>query len=139
MSIYKFLYEDIRTVTNNNFTLSITLRNKFYEAGYLNFYEIITTPADHLKKNAHITDSIFNQLNKKLSRIHLHLDMSDETLNWFIKYYYTEYYHALIPKLHLKQIHRAVYNQTLPLLTAKKILAKIPGSLEYFNATGKFR
>jgi hypothetical protein len=139
MSIYKFLYEDIRTVTNNNFTLSITLRNKFYEAGYLNFYEIITTPTEQLKKNAHITDANVNQLNKKLSHVYLSLGMSKEIFDWVIKYYYTEYYNALIPKLHLKQIHRAVYNQTLPLLTAKKILAKIPGSLEYFNATGKFR
>ena len=139
MSIYKFLYEDIRTVTNNNFTLSTTLRNKFYEAGYLNFYEIITTPADHLKKNAHITDSVFNQLNKKLSRIHLYLDMSDETLNWFIKYYYNNYYDKLIPRLQIKQIHRAVYTQTLPLHAAKQMLTKIPGTLEYFNATGKFK
>jgi hypothetical protein len=139
MSIYKFLYEDIRTVTNNNFTLPNSLRNKFYEAGYLNFYEIITTPIEHLKKNAHITDAKVNQLNKKLSHVYLSLGMSKETFDWVIKYYYTEYYHALIPKLHLKQIHRAVYNQTLPLLTAKKILAKIPGSVEYFYATGKFR
>jgi hypothetical protein len=139
MSIYNFLYEDIRTVTTNSFTLSNSLRNKFYEAGYLNFYEIITTPTNQLKKNAHITDSIFNQLNKKLSRIHLYLDISDETLNWIIKYYYTEYYNKLIPILRIKQIHRAVYNQTLALHPAKQMLSKIPGTLEYFHATGKFK
>ena len=77
MSIYRFLYEDIREVTNNNFTLSNSLRTKFYEAGYINFYEIITTPADELKKNAHITDAVFKQLNKKLSHVYLSLDMSE--------------------------------------------------------------
>lgn len=139
MSIYRFLYEDIREVTNNNFTLSNSLRTKFYEAGYINFYEIITTPADELKKNAHITDAVFKQLNKKLSHVYLSLDMSEEIFDWVIKYYYTEYYNTLIPKLRIRQICRAVNNQTIPLPIAIKILAKIPGSLEYFYATGKFK
>lgn len=96
MSIYKFLYEDIRKVQNRSITINSSVRNKFYQAGYINFYEIITTPVKHLNETTSIATAQLNQLDKQLRRINLSLDISQEILNWVLTSYYSEYYNKLI-------------------------------------------
>jgi hypothetical protein len=103
MSIYKFLYEDIRKVKNQNIHVTNSLRNKFYDAGYINFYEIITTSANRLKKDVQITNAQFKELDRSLRRLNLSLDISQELLDWIITYYYNQYYYKLLPILHQKQ------------------------------------
>jgi hypothetical protein len=103
MSIYKFLYQDIRKVKNENLHVTNSLRNKFYDAGYINFYEIITTPANRLKKDVQITNAQFKELDRSLRRLNLSLDISQEILDWVISYYYNQYYYKLLPILQQKQ------------------------------------
>lgn len=103
MSIYKFLYEDIRKVKTDNFHITPSLRNKFYDAGYINLSEIITTPTNRLIKDTGITQSNLKTINNQLRRVYLRLDISFEMLDWIIGYYYNQYYHKLLPILQQKQ------------------------------------
>lgn len=103
MSIYKFLHEDIRKVKTDNFHIVPSLRNKFYNTGYINLLEIITTPTDRLIKDTGISKSKLKDINNQLRRVYLRLDISPEMLDWITGYYYNQYYHKLIPILHQKQ------------------------------------
>ncbi len=106
MSIYKFLYEDIRKAQNRSITINSSVRNKFYQAGYINFYEIITTPVKHLTETTSIGTAQLKQLDRQLRRISLSLDIPQEILDWVLNCYYVEYYHKLI---NLAEYHRTIH------------------------------
>ncbi len=94
MTLNKFLYEDIRTVRNNNVILTSYIRNSFYKSGYNNFYEILITPIETLKQSTNISTARLNYLNNQLSAIdnRLQIGISLDILHQIYKEYYSQYY-----------------------------------------------
>lgn len=112
MTIYKFLYKDIRKMRYSE-TISLTpaIINKFYQSGYINLYEIITTSCKDLSITTSVSKSKLYSIDKQLRCLNLHLGMSPQSLDSITSSLYKDYYRYTVPLLYYKTISN--YIQTV--------------------------
>lgn len=104
MSIYNFLYQDIRKLQKDDpIYMTPKLRNKFYDAGYINIKEIILSTIDDIVKTTSLPKTEINKIDKQLRSLNLAIGISLEQYNFIIRYYYKDYYNKLLPILSAKQ------------------------------------
>jgi hypothetical protein len=112
MTIYKFLYKDIRTMRySETITLTPAIINKFYQSGYINLYEIVTTSLQDLLKTTSVSKTKLDNLNKQLRCLNLYLGMSPQSLDLITSSLYKDYYKYTVPLLYYKNISN--YIQTV--------------------------
>jgi hypothetical protein len=105
MTIYKFLYKDIRTMRYcETVTFTPAVINKFYQSGYINLYEIITTSFKDLSITTSVSKGKLYSMDKQLRCLNLHLGMSPQSLDLITSSLYKDYYKYTVPLLHYRNI-----------------------------------
>ena len=112
MTIYKFLYKDIREMRYSQaISLTPAIINKFYQSGYINMYEIVTTSFQDLHIKTSVSKSKLSNMNKQLRCLNLYLGMSPQSLDSITSSLYKDYYKHTVPLLYYKNISN--YIQTV--------------------------
>lgn len=96
-SLHKILYFDLSSTVHSHYIrISTKISKSLYTSGYVNLYEVVTTPYKYFLKTTFLTSSQLNSLETYLSTYDLYIGMSHQDLSNILRQKSRNYYDCVV-------------------------------------------